>query len=60
MNNYTENIGGPISVTDISKFTGDANEDSVVSGPVCDLTLQTLELGTVLAVRGKRNSKSCD
>ncbi|CAI8036564.1 hypothetical protein GBAR_LOCUS20485, partial [Geodia barretti] len=30
-----ENISGPISVTDISKFTGDTNEDSVVSGPVC-------------------------
>ena len=31
----TKNISGPISVTDISKFTGDTNEDSVVSGPVC-------------------------
>ena len=32
---HKKNISGPISVTDISKFTGDSNEDSVVSGPVC-------------------------
>ena len=32
---HTKNISGPISVTDISKFTGGVNEDSVVSGPVC-------------------------
>ena len=31
----TKNISGPISVTDISNFTGDTNKDSVVSGPVC-------------------------
>ena len=31
----TTNISGPISVTDISNFTGDTNKDSVVSGPVC-------------------------
>ena len=32
---HTEDIRGPISITDISKFTGDTNEDSVVSGHVC-------------------------
>ena len=32
---HTEDIRRPISITDISKFTGDTNEDSVVSGPVC-------------------------
>ena len=31
----TQNISGTISVTYITKFTGDTNEDSVVSGPVC-------------------------
>ena len=32
---HAENISGPISVTDISKFTGRVNEESLVSGPVC-------------------------
>ena len=31
----TTNISGPISVTDISKFTGGVDEESVVRGPVC-------------------------
>ena len=30
-----KNIGGPISVTDISNFIRGSKEDSVVSGPVC-------------------------
>ena len=39
---HTENISGPISVTDISKFTGGLNEDSVVSGPVCQPNTRTI------------------
>ena len=42
---HTENISGPISVTDISKFTGDSDEDSVVSGPVCQPNSTNIGLG---------------
>ena len=39
---HTENISGPISVTDISQFTGGVNEDSVVSGVVCQPNTRTI------------------
>ena len=41
----TKNISGPISVTDISKFTVDSNEDSVVSGPVCQPNITETGVG---------------
>ena len=41
----TKNISGPISVTDISKFTGDTHEDSVVSDPVCQPNITETGVG---------------
>ena len=41
----TKNISGPIRVTDISKFTGDTNEDSVVSGPMCQPNITVTGVG---------------
>ena len=41
----TKNISGPIIVTDVSKFTGDSNEDSVVSGPVCQPNITVTGVG---------------
>ena len=38
-------ISGPISVTDISKFTGGSNGDSVVSGPVCQPNTDRAAIG---------------
>ena len=41
----TKNISGLISVTNISKFTGDTNEDSVVSDPVCQPNITETGVG---------------